>query len=102
MSLDFYWEQLEAERKALARIKPTTAAEVVAILKEYDPQRDGISGDAFSSSANDGGSLAEDLAPAGWWMDWSESDCYYVLRHESTGETLTYIEGDVSAGDQRP
>ena len=102
MSADFYWEALAAERKALAEAKPTTAAEVVAILKEHDPMSVDLSGDAFSSSANDGGALAEDLEDAGWEMEWSESDYYYVLRHEATGEAVTYIEGDVYAGDHRP
>lgn len=102
MSIDTYWNQLATEREVLAQRKPSTSAEVVAILKEHDPMSVELTEDAFYSGANDGGSLAEDLEPAGWGYAWSESDCYYVLRHEGTGDSLTYIEGDVYAGDRRP
>lgn len=104
MSITTYWEQVATERKVMAEVKPKTAAEVVAILNEHDPMSVQLTGDAFYSGGNDGGSLAEDLAPAGWSLIWSEEggDYFYVIEHEETGDRLTYIEGDVYAGDHRP
>ena len=102
MSVDTYWTKVAAVREALAEAKPSTAAEVIAILKEHDPMTIHLTGDAFYSGSGDGGSLAEDLEAAGWRYAWAEADYYYVIRHEGTGEALTYIEGDVYAGDSRP
>ena len=101
MSVDTYWTKVAAVREALAEAKPSAAAEVIAILKERDPMTVHLTGDAFYSGSGDGGSLAEDLAEAGWHYVWAEADYYYVIRHEVTGESLTYVEGDVYAGDDR-
>ena len=101
MSVDTYCTKVAAVREALAEAKPSTTAEVIAILKELDPMTVHLTGDAFYSGSGDGGSLAADLAEAGWHYVWAEADYYYAIRHEVTGESLTYVEGDVYAGDDR-
>ncbi|MGW4343066.1 hypothetical protein ACWEED_10110 [Micrococcus luteus] len=100
--VDAHWVKVAAVREALAEAKPSTAAEVIAILRKHDPMTVYLTGDAFYSGSGDGGDLGEDLEDAGWSYVWAASDYYYVIRHEGTGEALTYIEGDVYAGDKRP
>lgn len=103
-SLSDYWTACHAAVTAITTAKPTTAEQVVAILKDYDPQGPS-SGDAFWSAANGDDHLDDLLFEAGWTYDWREAS-YYWQMSRSQGEdrqTITYVEGDVYANNpQRP
>ncbi|QCU79642.1 hypothetical protein E7744_15120 (plasmid) [Citricoccus sp. SGAir0253] len=102
-TLDDYWAACEAEMAALTHARPTTAAEVITILRDYDPMGPaGASGDGFFSPANAGHTLYGPLLPAGWTFDWITADYHWQLTHPHTGDTLTYCEGDVYANTPQP
>jgi len=89
-----YWDGYD---KTLARIveeRPTTVDEVKAILDEFEPPSSGIA--FFPGGADE--TLADAMHHAGWSIDWREGDYVWVGR-SSTGETLTYVEGDIYRGD---
>lgn len=62
---------------------------------DYRPRR------AFFAGGGGDRSLWSALSVAGWHRVWSGASYCYVARHDATGETLTYIEGDVLRGDAR-
>jgi hypothetical protein len=45
--------------------------------------------------------LSNALIVAGWHVTYLGATYYYVAEHPTTGEQLTYIEGDVLRGDAR-
>lgn len=96
MVLDAYWKACEEEMDALRASSLDTADEVVQILLEHDPHGRSV-GAAFFSPSNAGESLSDPLMEAGWSIEWIEGDYHWTACHRRTGETLTYIEGDVYA-----
>ena len=96
--LDPYSAACDREIAAVRKAKPTTAAEVVSILREHDPQTDFIDGDAFWSPAGFGGDpLLPLLTAAGWAVQMREADYHWRARHPDSGDTIEYVEGDVYA-----
>lgn len=98
MALSTFWEQIDHDLDRIEREQPTTYAEVVDILKEQTEP--GISAaPAFFAGSGGDRSLYSALSVAGWKVIWAEAEYHYVARHPETGETLTYVEGDVYPGD---
>lgn len=97
-ALSDYWTAIEEAAARLTLHRPTTSAQVVAILTESDPSdpsmHDGNAA-AFWSGDNAGHSLAGILSAAGWRFEWVEASYYWQMRHPLTGDVLAYIEGDV-------
>jgi hypothetical protein len=93
-----FWQQIDADLDRIEAEQPTTYAHVADILKgQTEP---GISAaPAFFAGGGGDRSLFSALSVAGWRRTWAEADYYYVATHPDTGETLTYVEGDVYPGD---
>jgi hypothetical protein len=88
-----YWEKYDATLARIVAERPTTFAELKAILDDFEPPS---SGDAFFPDGADE-SLGEALNAAGWTVRYGEA--VYVYRATSpTGERLTYVEGDIYEG----
>lgn len=56
---------------------------------------------AFFAGSGGDRSLSLALSRAGWLATWAEASYYWIITHRTTGEVLTYIEGDVLRGDAR-
>lgn len=95
IDMDDYWKQIEILEAMLRLHEPTTAQGVVDILREHDPQREGVGGDAFYSGANANHSLSGALAGAGWTVSTYEAHYAYTLRSPNGRDRLRYSEGDV-------
>lgn len=106
-----FWQQIGHQLDRIATEAPDTFDKVRAIL--LDPAYDQIVKDvnrnfritfgpdaAFFAGSGGDRTLFHALYRAGWSVITMEASYYYVMRHETTGEALTYIEGDVVRGDQ--
>lgn len=104
-----FWGQIDHQLDRLCNT--STFDEVRQIL--LDPAYDQIQNDihlngqrgfatdsAFFAGSGGEESLQESLLDAGWSIVVAKAPYHYVMRHRSTGETLTYIEGDVERGDR--
>lgn len=104
MSTDPFWAAIDAILDQIETDKPNTFNGVRDIL-DHPVQRAyaGSYTDDASFFGGSGGdrSLFSALRVAGWRITWSEASYYYVAEHPTTGEILTYIEGDVYRGDAR-
>lgn len=77
-------------------MRPERAQQVIAILKEHDPQDPRMcAGQAFYSGRNAGYDLAETLSEIGWAISYIDGDYFWMADHPLTGDRLRYIEGDV-------
>ena len=94
---DPFWANVDESLDTIENEQPDNAQSVVALLNEYC---DTSAGDAFFPGSGGNRSLLESLEKAGWDMVWSEASYFYVVRHESTGDYLTYIEGDIYVGNR--
>ena len=92
---DPFWDNVDDALDTLERDKPDTAGGVISLLNEYFEKS---AGDAFFAGSGGDRQLLESLEVAGWEVYWSEASYYYVARHATTWEVLTYIEGDVYKG----
>lgn len=94
-----FWAQIDADLDRIENEKPTTYAEVAAILNTH--AEPGISAaPAFFGGGGDR-TLFSALQEAGWRTVWAEAWYHYVALHPATGDMLTYCEGDVYPGDTR-
>ena len=105
-----FWAQIRHQLSRIINGRPSTFDEVRQVLLDpvydeitYEVHRNGerhFDDDAafFAGSGGDP-SLIEALTEAGWVIADAEAEYYLSMRHSSTGETLTYIEGDVERGD---
>lgn len=96
--MDAFWKNIDNQLDHIERDKPDTAAGVIAILNQYGTPS---SGAAFFAGSGGDRSLNSALTVAGWELYWAEANYYWVARHPVTGDLLTYVEGDVYAGDAR-
>jgi hypothetical protein len=107
-----FWEQIDHQLDRIVSDRPDTFDGVRAILLDtrYDEiQRDrNLNGlrefnpdAAFFAGSGGEATLRDSLRDAGWVVTWSKASYCYGMRHHATGETLTYIEGDVLRGDAR-
>lgn len=95
--IDKYWrDQTDAMDKIVAEGR--TVEDVIAILNEYfEPS----SGDAFFPGGGDEEVLSTLMQTPGWTFPWIQASYYFAAR-DANGDGLTYVEGDVSRGVQRP
>lgn len=83
-----FWQAVDDEVAALVTVQPTTAAQVVAILRVYDPaDADARGADAVFSAEGREISLHELLAGAGWFAEPLGEDCH-LLHNVETGSRL--------------
>jgi hypothetical protein len=98
---DPLWQSINRALDRIETEKPTTFDAVKAILDAGTDPKPNADAAFFGGSGGDR-DLWESLYAAGWRETWEEASYYYVMQHRTTGETLTYIEGDVERGDQHP
>lgn len=89
-----YWDKYDRTLALIVEEKPQTVDGVKAILDQFEPPSSGLA--FFPGGADD--TLGDALHQSGWSIDWREGDYLWVGRSK-TGETLTYVEGDVYRGD---
>lgn len=104
-----FWQQIAHQLERIQTEKPDTFDTLRAIL--LDPAYTDITAEinrngehTFSKNAaffaGSGGDATLSLETIGWHLVSYEALYYYSVKHVRTGETLTYIEGDVLRGDQ--
>jgi transposase-like protein len=102
--LDVFWVGVDAMLDRIVAEQPNTFDGVVAVLEgDYGYDYKTYSGTTRPFFPGGGGdrSLKSALESAGWTTVWADASYYYCMRHSATGETLTYMEGDVRRGDTR-
>lgn len=92
--IDQTWTDQDAKAAALRAAHPTTAADVFATIGSDWGQASNAR--AFWHDGD--GSTPIDHLPD-WEVIHYEAWYYYVARHPATGETFTYIEGDLYPGN---
>lgn len=93
-----YWKMIDLQLDAIEREGINTYVGITEIM----PGGNDISASpAFFGGSGGDRSLFSALSVAGWRRTWAESDHYYTAQHPKTGETITYIEGDIYPGDRR-
>lgn len=95
-----FWQNVDAQLDHIEKVKPNTAWHVIQIMNEYRTDYGMSSGEAFFEGSGGDRQLLGSLIKSGWHLDEMEAVYYYTAKHPSTGEIITYVEGDVFAGDQ--
>lgn len=106
-----FWEAVEAGLDAIKTEKPATFDALRDLMNDYEPTspydegkspraRHGADAAFFAGSGGDRG-LFGVLRAAGWEMTWADADYFWAAKHATTGESLTYVEGDVQRGDSK-
>lgn len=92
---DNYWDNYEAclDRVLLG----LSVEELIRTCNEYF---DKSVADAFFPGGGDR-DMAGTLMESGWSMVWCKADYYFAAR-DREGNTITYVEGDIYRGTQRP
>ena len=90
-----FWAHIDRQLLLLKTAK--SAEDVITILG----RRTSSTGDAFFAGGGGDGSIAGALTEAGWTVAWMEAD-YYWCMVAPDGSKITYVEGDVFRGNQRP
>jgi len=94
-----FWTNINNALDTIKSTKPETVDAVCAILDASGTIDKGVSaGLSFFAGSGGDRSLAASLRVAGWVTIWDEASYYYIMEHDVTGETLTYIEGDLYRG----
>lgn len=97
-----FWKAIDASLDTIETDKSDTFDKVRDALNTPEAREYGAvtwsKDSAFFGGSGGDRSLMLALVAAGWRVIWSESSYFYVARHTVTGETLTYIEGDVQRG----
>lgn len=106
-----FWGQIEHQLTMIITEPAETFDAVRRVL--LDPDYDQVQKDihlneprtfdadsAFFAGSGGEESLQEALYDAGWGLVTAKASYYYAMRHPTTGETLTYLEGDVERGDR--
>lgn len=104
MSSKEFWTRIDKALDAIgdeAAPADTFAKVKAALDADGNPDNSEAAAPAFFAGSGGDRTLREALRKAGWRCIWSEASYFYVMQHPGTGETLTYIEGDVYEGDAR-
>ncbi len=83
-----FWTGIGDQLASIREQRPATVAEIITILG-------GSAGEAFFAGSGGDEQLSEALQAAGWQLWGIQAPYYYTATHPATGESLTYIEGDV-------
>lgn len=95
--LDTFWDAYDAGAAELEGVQTVDA--VIAICGKHFGKS---SGDAFFPGGSGDVELLEVLVEAGWTPVWVEADYYFAVRQPDGQDGLTYVEGDISRGVQKP
>lgn len=94
-ALDDYWNNYD---RCLDRILAGVTVE--ELIRTCNEHFDKSVADAFFPGGGDR-DMAGTLMEAGWSMVWCRADYYFAAR-DREGNTITYVEGDIYRGTQRP
>jgi hypothetical protein len=92
--MDNYWLHYANTLSRIEKEEPETFDELKAILDTFMPPS---SGEAFFPDGADE-TLAGTLSEAGWTIHYRES-YFWTAKHDTSGEWITYVEGDLYRGD---
>lgn len=99
MSLDGFWEAIEAQLKELKSAK--NADDVLRILAQdrnpYGPDHN-TSGRGFFAGSGGDDSVEDALDVAGWTHVWRKAHYHWCMRAPD-GSEITYVEGDIYPGN---
>jgi hypothetical protein len=93
--MDSFWAAIDAQLAQLEQAK--TADDVLRILANGQGPDRGF----FGGSGGDG-SVYEALSEAGWSVAWFEAGYYWAMRQPDNRGGITYVEGDIMRGVQKP
>jgi hypothetical protein len=91
---DSFWAAIDAQLKELTNA--ACADDVIRILGGA-----ASSGDAFFAGSGGDGSVEGALDEAGWTHAWREAHYHWAMRSPN-GDGITYVEGDIYRGVQKP
>lgn len=91
--MDSFWAAIEAQLEELK--SAGTADDVIRILSP------GGVADGFFAGGGGDGSVESSLSVAGWEHLWRRAEYYWAMRAPN-GDVITYVEGDVYRGYQKP
>jgi hypothetical protein len=94
--MNSFWAAIETQLDELRTA--VTADDVLRILTVAPGTS---SGDGFFAGGGGDGTVLESLTDAGWVLVWMEAPYYWVAQAPN-GDLITYVEGDIYRGDQRP
>lgn len=94
--MDDFWATIDAQLAELGRAQ--TVDDVIRVLGGAEGAS---SGDAFFAGSGGDGSVEGALSNAGWTHVWREAHYYWAMRAPN-GDGITYVEGDIYRGIQRP
>jgi hypothetical protein len=97
--MDMFWAGIDEIFERIEFEKPDTFDKLRDILHPEGTRPKDM---AFFAGSGGDKSLWWALVDVGWQNVWFEEEYYYALKHPATGEVLTYVEGDIYRGDQRP
>ncbi|RMB57262.1 hypothetical protein [Tessaracoccus antarcticus] len=87
-----FWTAIADQLATIRTNRPTTVAEIIETL---GGSAAASAGDAFFAGSGGDDQLWDALEEAGWRIHPIEGAYYYTATHPATGQSLTYIEGDV-------
>lgn len=98
-----FWQQIDKGLDYLEAGEFDTFEDVKRILDVWgDPDGVGTHTADVTFFAGSGGDrqLLDSFDEAGWKTLWCRASYHFAAQHPQTGETLTYVEGDVYRGDR--
>lgn len=93
-ALDGYWAAYDATLVRVRSERPSTFAELKAILDRFHHGAL-AAGDAFFPSSSADEELWEALEDAGWLIEFGEASYVYEALHPATGARFEFVEGDL-------
>lgn len=93
-ALDGYWAAYDATLARVRAERPSTFAELKAILDEFHHGAL-AAGDAFFPSQSADEELWEALVDAGWSIEFGEAGYVYEASFPATGARFEFVEGDL-------
>ena len=94
-ALDDYWDNYDACLDNLRTV--LTVDELIRVCGEHYAKS---VGDAFFPGGGDRDLLGT-LMESNWSLVWCRADYYFAAR-DPEGNTITYVEGDIYRGTQKP
>lgn len=92
---DAFWDNVKRCADELKKAQSVDG--VITTLNAHFPPS---ATEAFYGGSGGDNDFYEILDEAGWTILWADAD-YYFAAQAPDGSVLTYIEGDVTRGDQR-
>lgn len=92
LDLESYWSRYAATLAAVRAQRPSTFAELQAILAGFEPPS---SGDAFFPSQSADDELSDALMEIGWRLRFVEGGYWYEARNLLGVLQFEFIEGDL-------